>query len=286
MFSMQPFNMTLSMTKGARGSRLTGLPIEILLEIYHHLDLNSIFEFAAAHRTFHELFLERKAAILLPTLAREFSPFDELLQVYTASNKDLESTEGRYNPRRVVFKRFFGDRGAVLAPRPESFPVGAAETPNVFTQVAKTQKPGDNPVSATATVILTEHDLGPLLKYCRIVREWEERFPQMRWFHNAEDCRLLRPHEMERFRRAFYRWWLYGFYFHGEFPRPSHALPEPFANDIRISQLRWFSTSELLELMDLVETMKDVVLHYICPRLDPCLPVRQPSYDIGCSSTC
>ncbi|KAK7414743.1 hypothetical protein QQX98_006427 [Neonectria punicea] len=33
--------------------------------------------------------------------------------------------------------------------------------------------------------------------------------------------------------------------------------------------MRHHSTSELLELMDLVETMKDVVLYYLCPRLDP-----------------
>lgn len=257
------------MTKATEAPHLMALPIEILLDIYHYLDLDSVFEFAAAHRTFYDLFVERKATILLPVLSREFSPFDELLQVFTASADDLESTGGLYKARRVIFKRYFGDNGTVLAPRPENFPMGVGESANSFTQVVKTQKPSVHPMSATSTVILTEHDLGPLLKYCRIVRGWEERFPQMRWFHESENCRLLRSHEMERFRRAFYRWWLYGFYFHGDLPRPSIGLPEPFANDVRVSQLRRYSTSELLELMDLVETMKDVVLHYLCPRLTP-----------------
>jgi len=43
--------------------------------------------------------------------------------------------------------------------------------------------------------------------------------------------------------------------------------------------MRYYSTSELLELMDLVETMKDVVLHYICPRLDPGQQQQQVDHD-------
>lgn len=99
----------------------------------------------------------------------------------------------------------------------------------------------------------------------------------MRWFNQPEDCRFLRPHESFRFRRALYRWWLYGVYFHGEFPRPRVGHPEPHVDDIRTSQMRHHSTAELLELMDFLETIKDVILHYICPRLDPSQNTVSPS---------
>ncbi|KOS18446.1 hypothetical protein ESCO_001045 [Escovopsis weberi] len=39
--------------------------------------------------------------------------------------------------------------------------------------------------------------------------------------------------------------------------------------DIRTSFLRYFSSSELFELMDFVEVVKDLISYYICPRLDP-----------------
>ncbi|KAF5011475.1 hypothetical protein FDECE_2394 [Fusarium decemcellulare] len=248
---------------------LTGLPIEILLDIYHQLNVDGVFNLAATHRTFYELFNKRKATILLPILARDFSPFDELLQVYTASADDLDNPGGLYAPRRVVFKRFIGDTGTVLAPRSEHRPVVSMGSSIGFTTVIKASKPTAPRTHPLMTVVLTEQDLKPLVSYCHLVSKWQARFPQMRWFHEPENCRYLRQNEAERFRRALYRWWLYGFYFHGDIPRPRVGLPEPGVDDLRLSQLRQYSMSELVELMDLVETMKDVVLHYLCPRLDP-----------------
>ncbi|KAL5588635.1 hypothetical protein FOBRF1_015163 [Fusarium oxysporum] len=265
--------------KMPKNHRLTGLPTEILLDIYQQLDLDGVFNLCATHRTLHELFDKRKASILLPVLVREFSPFDELLQVYTASVEDLDSRGGLYAPRRVVFKRFLGDTGMVLAPRSEHQPAVSADAVEGFITLNKPSKPIIPRAQPLKTVVLTENDLKPLLGYCSLVLRWQARFPQMRWFHEPENCRLLREHEAERFRRAMYRWWLYGFYFHGDFPRPRVGLPEPGVDDVRLSQLRLYSTCELVELMDLVETMKDVVLHYLCPRLDP----SQDEYE-GCDS--
>ncbi|KAJ4200381.1 hypothetical protein NW767_007445 [Fusarium falciforme] len=261
--------MATNMASTHNSPYLTGLPNEIVLEIYHQLNLDGVFNLAATHRTFYELFNKRKASILLPVLVRDFSPFDELLQVYTASADDLDSLGGLYASRRVVFKRFIGDTGAILAPRTEHRPTPSVASSNGFTAVSKTGKPTLPHSHAMKTVVLTEQDLKPLLGYCQLVSKWQTRFPQMRWYHEPENCRYLRQHEAERFRRAMYRWWLYGFYFHGDFPRPRVGLPEPGVDDPRLSQLRRYSMSELVELMDLVETMKDVVLHYLCPRLDP-----------------
>ncbi|KAF4980062.1 hypothetical protein FZEAL_3843 [Fusarium zealandicum] len=248
---------------------LTGLPTEILLDIYHQLNLDGVFNLSATTSTFYDLFAKRKASILLPVLIREFSPFDELLQIYTASADDLDCPGGLYASHRVIFKRFIGDAGTVLAPGSGCRPVVSTDYGNGFTAVSKAGKPTMPQHHDPTAVVLTEKDLKPLLGYCHLVLKWQARFPQMRWFHESENCRYLRLHEATRFRRALYRWWLYGFYFHGDFPRPRVGLPEPGVDDIRLSQLRRYSTSELVELMDLVETMKDVVLHYLCPRLDP-----------------
>ncbi|KAF5001446.1 hypothetical protein FGRMN_1042 [Fusarium graminum] len=256
-------------SKSRKLPRLTGLPTEILLDIYHQLDLDGVFNLCATHRTFHELFNKRKTSILLPVLVREFSPFDELLQVYTASVEDLDCRSGLYAPRRVIFKRFIGDMGTVLAPRFECRSAASTDLVDRFIALNKPGKSTTPHANPLKTVILTENDLKPILGYCSLVQRWQNRFPQMRWFHEPENCRYLRDHEAERFRRAMYRWWLYGFYFHEDFPRPRVGLPEPGVDDVRLSQLRLYSTSELVELMDLVETMKDVVLHYLCPRLDP-----------------
>lgn len=247
---------------------LLGLPVEILLHIFHQLDLGSLFSFSAVHRYLWDLYQLRKAAILLPILAHEFSPFDELLQVFTAKCEDLDAAGGLYKPRRVVFKRFPGDMGSILANPVNLSRSDVLPTASIMPQTTM-HKIISSASSTFDTVVLTEQDLGELLDHCRLVRKWEGLFPQMRWFHEPENCRSLRSHESMRFRRALYRWWLYGLYFHGDFPRPRVGLPEPYVEDVRTSQMRYHPTSELLELMDLVETMRDVVLHYICPRLVP-----------------
>lgn len=253
----------------ARSACLARLPVEILLEIHHHLDIDSIFELCLANKSFFSFFEQRKATILLPALEREFSPLGELLQVYTASGDDINVSGGLCKPRRMVLRRFAGDQGLVLADPSPSGPM-ASERSNDdgFVPVAKGRKPNPMAEAGSNTVVLSEKYLGPLRK-CQLVRKWEGLFPQMRWFHRPENCRFLRPYEQVRFRRALYRWWFYGIYFHGELPRPRVGHPEPHVDDIRTSQMRYHSTSELLELMDLLETIKDVIMHYICPRLDP-----------------
>ena len=248
---------------------LTGLPVEILLDVYQHLDLDSIFHLATVNKSFFNFFQKRKASILLPVLSREFSPLDELLQVYTASADDLQMDGGLYKPRRIVFKRFAGDSGQVLAPQNDLLlPLLSHGPPDGFTRVSKVGRLPSAPASGFKSVVLTEVDLDAIVRSCKLVRQWEGLFPQMRWFQEPENCRTLRSEESFRFRRAFYRWWLYGIYFHGDLPRPRIGLPEPYIDDVRTSQMRYYATSELLELLDLTETMKDVILHYICPRLD------------------
>ncbi|KAG6015252.1 hypothetical protein E4U43_005543 [Claviceps pusilla] len=250
---------------------LAGLPVELLLEIYRNLDLQAVFRFSMTNTEFFQFFQRHKIDILLPILQRDFSPFDEFLQAYTASAGDVVH-EGQYKPRMIVFKKYEDDVELHLSRDTQtgaSFGHGPQES---FQQIRKSFEKPKVSQNTVTTVFLTARDIPGLLQQCRVVREWQELFPQMRWVHQPEDCRLLRPHEQVRFRRALYRWWMYSVHFHGDSPRPRVAHPEPGVDDIRTSQMRYYSTAELMELMDLLETLKDVILQYICPRLDP---VRQ-----------
>ncbi len=266
-----------------RSVGLVDLPVEILLDISGHLDLASIFNFSATSNSLNGIFNRNKVTILLQVLAREFSPFDELLQVYTASGDNLDAAQDLYQPRSIVFKRFPTDSGLLILPQPALLAEGANYSGNVMYPCAAGRHSGGSGNDRTA--VLTSDDFGPILTMCRLVRKWEQLFPQMRWFHYPAECRALRETELPRFRRAFYRWWLYGIYYHGELPRPNVGHPMPFVSDIRMSQIRCLSTSELLELSDLAETMKDLILHYICPRLDPSYLTVSISCRCQCSST-
>lgn len=241
------------------------MPFEILLEIFSNLDIATVFALSNCSKPLHELFLQQRANIIIPVLSQEFSPFDELLQVYAATAGDISDGQTHYQPKRIMFRRHAGSKGYVFEPHMVPMPALA----NYRLQYSTRPAISGGARSTASSIILGDKDLQPIIKMCLLVRKWEELFPQMRWFHEAENCRMLRPHESCRFRRALYRWWLYGNYFHGEVPRPHIGLPAPLVQDVRTSQLRYHSTSELLELMDFLETIKDVILHYICPRLDP-----------------
>ncbi|KAI8260893.1 hypothetical protein K4K58_001605 [Colletotrichum sp. SAR11_239] len=220
---------------GGKLEGLEGLPLEIIFDIYQQLDVRSIFSLAKVNTLFHGLLKKNRAVILLPVLQREFSPFDELLQVYTASDQDLGQYGDTFQPRRVVFRRFPGDVSGVTlsqggirsdsAPSPEQV---------LFTRILNNGKSlSATTLPAPRSVAVNDGDFDSLLKYCLVVRRWEELFPQLHWFSNPEDCRQLKDTEKFRFRRALYRWWLYAFYFHGELPRPRGGHPEAFVNDIQ-----------------------------------------------------
>jgi hypothetical protein len=251
--------------------KLIGLPTEILLDICQHLDLESIFSLLQVNKSMNSIIDSHRSTILLPILRREFSPFDELLQVFTAEEADLDVKSGTYQPRRVLFKRGSGKSTIVLAPGGFSHPNAGSQNAT-FTKVSRGGRIGnfgqENGVPSFRTVVLEACDLKSLLRYCYVVRQWEEMFPQLRWIKNPEYCRFLEDHEQHRLRRALYRWWLYAFYFHGDVPRPGGAQPLAYVDDIRTCHMRMHSTSELVELLDLLAAVFHLVQHYICPTLE------------------
>ncbi|KAK6226342.1 F-box domain-containing protein [Colletotrichum tabaci] len=259
---------------------LEGLPLEIIFDIYQQLDVESIFSLAQVNTLFHGLLKRNKAVVLLPVLEREFSPFPELLQVFTASDRDMFQYGDTFQPRRVVFRRFPGDMtGITLSSggiqHSQSMAPEHAVLASILDGGTLAKK---SPLPPRRSVTLVDRDLNSLLKYCLVVRRWEELFPQLHWFTAPEDCRQLSEAERFKLRRALYRWWLYAYYFHGELPRPRSGQPEPFVNDVRVSHMRLYPTRELMELMDLFLSMKDLVRHYIYPNLEQNLePVDESS---------
>ncbi|EFQ32930.1 F-box domain-containing protein [Colletotrichum graminicola] len=249
---------------------LEGLPLEIIFDIYHQLDVQSIFSLAQVNTLFHGLLKRHKAAILLPVLQREFSPFPELLQVFTASDHDIVKYGDTFQPRRVVFRRFPGDMaGVTLSQGGRQHNQSGPPEHRALSKLLVGGKPVRiSSLPSPRSVTLVDRDLGRLLKYCLVARRWEELFPQLHWFTTPEDCRQLSAAEKHKLRRALYRWWLYAFYFHGELPRPRSGQPEPFVNDVRTSHMRLYPTCELMEIRDLFMSMKNLVRHYIYPNLE------------------
>lgn len=267
-FSSQPRR---AMTPEATGTLdgLEGLPAEILLDIYRHLDVESVYLLAQTNSLFHGLLQRNRSQILLPILQREFSPFDELLQVYTASEEDLNYLGHTFQPRRIIYRRFPGDVAGIVLCRGGMAHQGSTVMAH-FSEVHERGKPtmGATSLSRPRTVTLTERDLGPLLRYCMTVRKWEELYPRLHWFDEPENCRVLEPSEKEKLRRALCRWWLHARYFHGDHPRPRRGEPEPFVHDIRTSQMRVYPTSQLAELKALIVSVKNLIRHYIYPNLE------------------
>ncbi|KAI8238630.1 hypothetical protein K4K57_002595 [Colletotrichum sp. SAR 10_99] len=155
---------------GGKLEGLEGLPLEIIFDIYQQLDVRSIFSLAKVNTLFHGLLKKNRAVILLPVLQREFSPFDELLQVYTASDQDLGQYGDTFQPRRVVFRRFPGDVSGVTlsqggirsdsAPSPEQV---------LFTRILNNGKSlSATTLPAPRSVAVNDRDFDSLLKYCLI----------------------------------------------------------------------------------------------------------------------
>jgi hypothetical protein len=260
---------------------LERLPAEILLDIYQHLDVESVHLLAQTNTLFQGLFKRNKSQILLPVLRAEFSPFEELVQVFTASDADLLEPAGTYQPRTVIYRRYPGDVvGITLCRGGLATTADAMTLTGAFLSILGGGRPNMAKVlPPPRSIALTDRDLRPLLDYCKVVRKWEDIYPQLHWMTDPENCRTLEPVEKEKLRRALYRWWLHARHWHGDGPRPRRGLPEPFVDDPRTCSMRLHSTSDLMELAALMSAVKALVRHYIFPNLEQklddvsCLPL-------------
>ena len=221
-------------------------PVEVLVEVFTHLDMTGAHSLAATNWRFACIFAANRTAIVLRIAEVEFTPFDGLLQVVKASASDLSVPWGTWLDKRVRRKN------AVLCP--------GGTLPEAYAS----RIPG--PKVSHAEVRFEEWDLDKLLSVCRVVRGWERMFPQHRFNASPSMTRSLSPREGFRLRRALYTWMRYAFYFHGDLPRPNLFLPA--GRDMRINQLRVLPNSQLSELKDLWITVEDIVKLKVCPSID------------------
>ncbi len=221
-------------------------PVEVLVEMFKHLDMASAFNLAAANKRLAGIFASNRASIVLRIAQVEFSPFDGLLQVVKASPVDLNVPWGTWLDKRVRRKN------AVLCP-------GGTLPKNCPGHTAAMK-------ITCAEARIEDSDVDRILAVCRVVRGWERVFPQHRFSASPLMTRSLTPYENFRLRRALYNWMRYAFYFHGDFARPNLFVPS--GRDVRINQLRTLSNSQLGELKDLWRTVEDIIELTMCPSID------------------
>ena len=225
-------------------SVLQSTPVEIILEVFKHLDLKTAFRLGRVNKAFHAILKEFRVSILLSIMKTEFSPFAGLLQVVKASPLDLDDPWGTWLGKRV--RR----NNKILCE-------GAALPKDLFFY-------GSEP--KCREVVLSDSDVNHLLEVCRVVKGWERIFPQHRFQASPVATRSLTDQENERLRRALYTWMRYSYYFHADLRRPNLYIPA--GNDLRANFLRILSNSELRELKDLWLTVEDIVELKLCPSTD------------------
>lgn len=105
-----------------------------------------------------------------------------------------------------------------------------------------------------------------VVKVGNTANAWLEIYPQLRWADdNASDRRLLNNNEASRFRKALYRFWLYGTAFHD--PAHSHYFMSirPLALDVRLMFVRCLSTKDIIECGEVHQLIHQFVCTEICP---------------------
>ncbi|KAK3684283.1 hypothetical protein B0T22DRAFT_273295 [Podospora appendiculata] len=244
---------------------LQDLPIETVVDILSYLDVESL---AATFRTnswFCRLVRANWVHILLPIIKRDFSPIGPLFRVF-----DL------CGGKPAMALQVVRD-GAFLLEDPL---VGSENYWDDFAQ----EKDRANEEEWRAR--LYAHDFLAVFKFCITVKQWEREFNRLRFFQQPQQSRVLEAHEFERFRHALYAWWTYARYFHGGVYPSSDGESEEAASfwlrlvdrwDARCNFMRQFSTSQLMEMLDMWTTIKAAVGRKVCPSASD---LRLPEYNL------
>ena len=99
----------------------------------------------------------------------------------------------------------------------------------------------------------------------RVANKLVEIYPSQKWDDVASCCRrLLTSDEAHRLRRATYRHWLFSKAFHQpSYPRESRG--QPALMRARAALLRPWPAPELAEIMDVQETLRDILAFHVFP---------------------
>ncbi|KAI1178175.1 hypothetical protein F4777DRAFT_128679 [Nemania sp. FL0916] len=223
---------------------ILSVPPEVILEIMEvmrYMDLTSLIRVS---RHFHSIYIAKRSQVLLKILLR-CPELQLLLQLCLANGNDFHPNR-MLRPLTVTF----------------SFHPDDASKDKIFlvrTPVAwKDQK-----IVCPEKIYLSADGLVKVAKLARVVDWWVDHYPSLRWRDHPEDRRCLKSDEEIRLRKAIARWWLYSYYFQGNFKRSTY-VPKKFERDYRLHHVRILTTQEILELDDLLGTIYDTISKDLC----------------------
>ncbi|KAH9827328.1 F-box domain-containing protein [Teratosphaeria destructans] len=137
------------------------------------------------------------------------------------------------------------------------------------------------PAHIGRSVPLSHALLQQIIRAGRVAQRWEHFYPFKKWKDDFENRRLLSNDERWLFRRAVYRLWLYSKAFHNrEHSRTTRNLPELVIERSRL--LHNWSSTELGEMLDVHNVMKQVIANNVCPsngRIQQKFHKRYPESD-------
>ncbi|KAI2620123.1 hypothetical protein GGS26DRAFT_595015 [Hypomontagnella submonticulosa] len=214
---------------------------EIVLSIMEMMRPSDTANLARARKVFMDILLEHQSSVSIKLLMR-LPEFETLLYVYTATRSEM-NPKSMLRPRVVYFDN--GKSKKKLMDRTTENP--AAQT------------------TAPIEITLGLHDISELWYMARTVDWWVDYFPGLRWRDAPEDRRCLREAEESRLRKAVAHWWLYARHHHGWFGGGRDIFqPIKWSDDTRLQIFRRMSTSEIHELTNLWDFVRETVSRDLC----------------------
>jgi hypothetical protein len=196
---------------------ITELSTEIIQKIYEYTTIQDMLHLSQTSKRNYRIYLGRRFHLLNQSMHNSYSPLPDLYKLVISNDPDKSRKPlGTEIRRNLIVNRLI-------------------ETKN--------------------TPELTTESLIKMAAYGKVADRWTELYPQIRWRHNSDERRLLRPHEKERLRGAIYRYWTYNSLFHDPiFTAFDPGLPRDAA-DPRLRILRTYATIELIQLTEYVDKM-------------------------------
>lgn len=197
------------------------LSTEIVQKIYEYTTIQDLLHLAQTSKRNYRIYLGRRTHLLERAMHNSFSPLPDLYKLVVSNEPDKSRKPlGTEIRRNLIVNRLIETK--------------------------------DSPK-------LTIDLLIKMAAYGKVADRWTELYPQIRWRHNSNERRLLRPHERERLRGAIYRYWTYNTLFHDPvFTGFDPGLPRLEA-DPRLRILRTYTTIELIQLTEYVDKMHQLL---------------------------
>ncbi|KAI2617404.1 hypothetical protein GGR54DRAFT_206185 [Hypoxylon sp. NC1633] len=233
---------------GLGGGKAMLVVPEIILMIMEVLSPSDVEAFARTSKKTHEVFTAHKYTVMINVL--EIQPeFKSLLYMHTIPGN---------HPQDRIFTPLFVDFVPNKAGPDHHGCVRKINIQNIA--------PIDpEKVGRPDRIRFDERDIKILWKCAKIIDWWVATFPRLRWRNDPLSRRSLRPTEVIRVRKAVGQWWLYAVLHHGfRFRYRSRFEPRMFHEDPRLHQIRLLTTSEIIELRELWDLVRETVRLELC----------------------